>query len=586
MVMETLFSQLPSACASSRIEDKAHTSLAAMMKSLAAQLQLPVQDDRSSVGYVNDPGRKLSGRTVYSGDVWFDMGVRNEMNFQRCVLTLLEDGFKLTPHNQERLRWKELSCGLCPLATAQDCVLRSFHPEADEVAAAGMRFFRLSVHSQNTTYLFAVEGDDSLAQRDRWLEAIVGVLHNIARSLFCPFEYNSVPVAEKPWTQTRLLAGYMLLVAGVAIVRVYCELHSHWDGQAAFVIYEDEECDAVLKTISIREPTIVRERTGLSCASFSIDGHAFCARSPGEKAFWLRAINNLKVKIIHRVGNPTVPVLDAYRDGVREGLRSLAHLLPMQLQQPGPILPRCHRPWQTTGGCDEYKSERPEAEPLIRTGTAFSRGLDVMPSPGIFDQEDVPGDFFFPGGGPQYMAGMPVLDSDDEYYDEAVDLKSDGTSLSISKPRPSYPPSCCSTATGAPDTPSRWRELSFDRVEGTSNSSPEEALREASWARGQSPTIYDDCHLEEDTYSWATGSACGIAGAPLKHSKQEETSSGNSFPAVRTISGGPGADEAHGAPLDAGTGAHATLPAGIAHHGGYLCRLDQRFVDAGTGALP
>jgi len=173
-----------------------------------------------------------------------------------------------------------------------------------------------------------------------WVADVARVLRSLTSSLFPPYRIRADPVSGAAWTSTRLVAGYMLMCDNQDVALVYCELHTHWDFAAAFAVYEDECCDTRVMHVSMGVHTCISERVGVDCSCFSIDGHHFSARTSAEKSFWLRAISNVKVKLRHRTGNPSVQELAHYRASVAENARFIK---PDSCEASKPVLQRRER---------------------------------------------------------------------------------------------------------------------------------------------------------------------------------------------------------------------------------------------------
>jgi hypothetical protein len=105
--------------------------------------------------------------------------------------------------------------------------------------------------------------------------------------------------------------------------------------------------------------TCISERVGVDCSCFSIDGHHFSARSSAEKAFWLRAISNVKVKLRHRAENPSPQELAHYRTSVADGARFLRDGGLPQM----PVLQRRERQGGTQHGGKEEKEDSSTQSP-------------------------------------------------------------------------------------------------------------------------------------------------------------------------------------------------------------------------------
>ena len=68
-----------------------------------------------------------------------------------------------------------------------------------------------------------------------------------------------------------------------------------WTSQA---MYKDQWCDSQVGCLSFGKTAIVSTRKGEFCSVFGIDSHRFCARTEAEKELWLRAVSNIKVKLM------------------------------------------------------------------------------------------------------------------------------------------------------------------------------------------------------------------------------------------------------------------------------------------------
>lgn len=174
--------------------------------------------------------------------------------------------------------------------------------------------------------------------RARWVAEIARGLRSLTQSLFPPFSIRVAPVRGMSWTDTRLLAGYLLLCIHDGVVVVYAELHAHKEQAAKFIAYENESCETRIVRMEIDTHTVVSERIGVNCSCFSFEGYHFTARSVEEKLLWLRAISNVKVKLKHRSPSPTDEELRHYRQAIMECAKNT--ILPVGLPKEGPLLPR------------------------------------------------------------------------------------------------------------------------------------------------------------------------------------------------------------------------------------------------------
>lgn len=253
----------------------------------------------------------MLGPAVRVGEVWQvlpDAGC----NLEKVTLSLHANGFSIerddTHRTVDSISWS-------PFGLVQACRLHSAQADKD---APCSRLFKITVLQCGSTFFFAVQGAQVLTQ-----------------SLFPFFRLSTQPLSNVTWTATRLLAGYMLLLNKQDVALIYCELRSHWDSQAAIIGYEDAECLARVLHIDLSVPTCISERVGVDSSCFSIDGYNLSVRSCAEKNLWLRAINNVKVKLRHSAANPSPYDLGAYRSAIWE----YAGRLPTHKESHHPLLP-------------------------------------------------------------------------------------------------------------------------------------------------------------------------------------------------------------------------------------------------------
>lgn len=83
-------------------------------------------------------------------------------------------------------------------------------------------------------------------------------------------------------------------------------------------LYRDAWCDRELSTVALSESTTVSTRSGVYCNVFGIDHHRFCARNADEKDLWLRAVSNVKVKLMFEAPDPTIEEIWIFRQSVQE----------------------------------------------------------------------------------------------------------------------------------------------------------------------------------------------------------------------------------------------------------------------------
>jgi hypothetical protein len=87
--------------------------------------------------------------------------------------------------------------------------------------------------------------------------------------------------------------------------------------------YKDEWCEHEMLRINLSDGSVVSTRKGVYCTVFGIDDDRFCARSGEEKELWLRAVSNIKVKLMFEAPDPTEDEIEIFRAAVREKLDTL-----------------------------------------------------------------------------------------------------------------------------------------------------------------------------------------------------------------------------------------------------------------------
>mmetsp|Transcript_12545 Transcript_12545/g.23149 ORF Transcript_12545/g.23149 Transcript_12545/m.23149 type:complete len:481 (-) Transcript_12545:164-1606(-) len=265
----------------------------------------------------------------------------NPTDFQPCELSVHVNGLSLKYMNFSQV---PLVAGLSPFTIVHAC--RLHNAESDE-RTPWIRLFKVYIFSHDFVFFFATQGADAHTQRARWVADIARSVRLLTRSLFPPFAYSADPLENVPSTSSRLLAGYLLLcdLGGLGASVVFCELHSHKDGAAAFRVYENEACQQQVMSFLLTYHSIICERVGVDCSCISIEGHHFSARTCQEKLLWLRAISNIKMKLRNMADDIPPEELIHYREAVREGIAALRTESKLKQEPPapqftGPLLPR------------------------------------------------------------------------------------------------------------------------------------------------------------------------------------------------------------------------------------------------------
>merc|ERR1712151_823613 len=92
---------------------------------------------------------------------------------------------------------------------------------------------------------------------------------------------------------------------------------------ARLTIYKDEWCQQEVNCVHLAESSTVSTRKGAYCTVFGVDNYRFCARTREEKELWLRAVSNIKVKLMFEAPDPTDEELGIFRAAVNERVAEL-----------------------------------------------------------------------------------------------------------------------------------------------------------------------------------------------------------------------------------------------------------------------
>jgi len=213
-----------------------------------------------------------------------------------------------------------------PFSLVEKCQVRAKQQDT-QWAIFKLTFFRKE--GQDASFYFATSGPDAEGRRERWVEQISGAVGNLTLSLFPRFELSVDPVPGRAGTSTRIMAGYLL--QGGAADRaslVFCELHAYVGREARLVLYRDEWCEQEVLSIAIRDSSVVSTRKGAYCTVFGVNDQLFCARTEDERELWLRAISNIKVKLMFDAPDPSPEELEVFRCAVSERIGTLPPPLP------------------------------------------------------------------------------------------------------------------------------------------------------------------------------------------------------------------------------------------------------------------
>lgn len=272
--------------------------------------------------------------------------------------------------------------------------------------------FKLTVFRQegdDRYFYFATTGKDAFRERDRWVDEISTAIRQVTLSLFPPHAITVRPLPGIQSTSTRIMAGYLLRSLETDNVSLfYCELHAYVGGEARLSIYKDEWCEREVSSVLLTDQTVVSTRKGSYCTVFGVDQHRFCARTREEKELWLRAVSNIKVKLMFDAPDPSSAELAVFRAAVLERIVKLEGIatgpadnkekegakLPVRPEAWDPLLsqvPRQPQPLSPRGDVwfpdpieegaesllEEYVRQAPPAEQREDTDTSEGDRVDI-----------------------------------------------------------------------------------------------------------------------------------------------------------------------------------------------------------------
>lgn len=283
-----------------------------------------------------------------SGAVWFLQTKHYEGPLQdvsKVTLSIHLNGMRIRYSNNDRAT---RSLAWSPFAVVQ---ANRFHNKKSDELWPQLRLFKVSDFQNGVSCLFLVNGrsgEEALHDRAEWVATASSAIRMLTLSLFPVFNVQTMP-NNFQWTQTRVLAGHMLLFDLKGVTPVFCELHAPVDYTTSLMAYEDDTCTCLLANLIIDPDTKIVERLGVDSSCFTLNEHHFAARTVAEKTLWIRAISNIKVKLRHALLPTSDLELKCYRNAVEEQIAYLpSPRLPAMLTEEAPLLKRRAQPCQTT----------------------------------------------------------------------------------------------------------------------------------------------------------------------------------------------------------------------------------------------
>lgn len=296
----------------------------------------------------------LRGDPLRSGSI---LQLKLGVAIEDITLSLYVNGFSRTPQGQadddeEEEKTNPSGRTWSPFSLVEKCQVKTMQH------SSLWAVFKLTVFRQegdDRYYYFATTGKDAFKERDQWVEEISNAIRQVTLSLFPPHAITVRPLPGVNSTSTRIMAGYLLRSQATDVVALfYCELHAYAAGEARMSIYKDEWCEREVSILLLTDQTVVSTRKGSYCTVFGVDQHRFCARTRDEKELWLRAVSNIKVKLMFDAPDPTNEELAVFRAAVLERIVKLESTGANSLDGEGqyaqnlmswdPLLPQVPRP--------------------------------------------------------------------------------------------------------------------------------------------------------------------------------------------------------------------------------------------------
>jgi hypothetical protein len=286
--------------------------------------------DASLQTYVTQRVVDLEGPPTYAGNILL---LRLGVSIYEMKLRLHSNGFSLSPVDPNAKECGEsVRQSWSPFSLVEKCQVKAME-HSSQWAVFKVTIFRGD--DQDAYFYFATSGSTAYEDRDSWVHEISQSISKVTMSLFPPHCITVQPVPWVPETNTRIMAGYLLRSGqNDQVSIIYCELHAFSAGGARMTAYKDEWCEYESFSVNLSDGSVVSTRKGVYCTVFGVDDHRFCARTSEEKELWLRAVSNIKVKLMFEAPDPTEDDIQNFREAVREKLESLERAPDVETNQP------------------------------------------------------------------------------------------------------------------------------------------------------------------------------------------------------------------------------------------------------------
>lgn len=222
----------------------------------------------------------------------------------------------------------------------------------------------------DSIYYFVSTGKDALGDREEWVADIAKAIRQVTVSLFPTYAMDVRPLPGVQSTNTRIMAGYLLRCETADVVSLlYGELHAYFGGEALLALYKDAWCDSKVMGLRLTGRMDVHSCTGVDCSIFALEGHCFGARTQDERALWLRAVGNIKVKLMFDAPDPTSQELQAFRSAVLERILEIQKVPGVV----GPTGPERESTNASSGGMmDPLLPRKPRLAPMSPRGDIWA----------------------------------------------------------------------------------------------------------------------------------------------------------------------------------------------------------------------
>lgn len=257
--------------------------------------------------YASRQDQPLLGVPIREGSLWF---ISSQDYAEPVTFHLYVNGFSFCMPNG-----LESSVSLSPFSTVRLCRFTSGE-------CTKLKSFKVTPFEDEPSIYFgarAVKEHEAEEMRSGWVLDISHMILLVTDSLLPHVRHTCQPSRGLPCTEFRLLAGYLMYRdEDRSLLVLFCELQAHQRGFAHLVLYENDRCDRTFKDILLSKDSCCGETTGINCSCFAVDRHQFAVTSPSERKLWLRALNNVKVKIQSGAPEPDAQDLVIFRNAIQE----------------------------------------------------------------------------------------------------------------------------------------------------------------------------------------------------------------------------------------------------------------------------